>query len=249
MRIVVSTDWHPDTNTAGYARFDDVDEAVHATVAAAVDLKADYYMFWGDLITNDPVLDLMVRCICLAQDAARELERHSIPSFWMPGNHDVFEDGRGTTALDPIASSDPMQLPQPGRGRNMVHLVKRPNVYALAGGHVVFLPFTPLSHGYDPAEFVRSLFDDDSPHPEVKLVCGHLTLEGIGPGSETLDTPRGRDVLFPIDLVKQRFPNAVLGNGHYHRRQVYRGVQIPGSLVRGTRAEADNEPGYLVLEL
>jgi hypothetical protein len=56
-------------------------------------------------------------------------------------------------------------------------------------------------------------------------------------------------VFFPISTVRKRWPKAVMMNGHYHERQNYRGVQVPGSLVRLTHSEEKNDPGFLVLEV
>ena len=84
---------------------------------------------------------------------------------------------------------------------------------------------------------------------DVVFVGTHLMLEGIGHGSETSDSPRGRDVFFPIVEMRALFPNAVFCAGHYHRQQVYEGVHIPGSLVQLTRGELDHRPGFLGLDV
>jgi hypothetical protein len=111
----------------------------------------------------------------------------------------------------------------------------------------VALPFAPRSHAYDPGEFVRSA---PCPSSQRVLVLGHLNLEGIEPGSETTDLPRGREVLFPLEACGEVYGGrALLLNGHYHRRQSYKGVQIPGSLERLTFGEAANAPGYLVVDV
>jgi hypothetical protein len=113
---------------------------------------------------------------------------------------------------------------------------------------VIALPFTPFCRSYDPAVFLReAAFVCRSPRV---LIAGHLNLEGITPGSETLDMPRGRDVFFPIEEALATFGDrAILLNGHYHERQVYRGVQVVGSLERLGFGELRNEPGYLLVEV
>lgn len=252
MKIVHTTDWHPDASTAGYARFHDVEQAVQSSVDHACTLKSQGervgYLFTGDLLTNDPSLDVMVRCTCLAQRAGRQLSESGIPSWWMAGNHDVFEDGLGTTAVDTLEGE-------------YAYVIKSPMALMIEPGKLMLLlPFTPMSHSYDPKAWVESVvpgaqmvfYDPKAPleavaqEAQVVLVAGHLMLEGIGPGSETTDMPRGRDVFFPIDLVRKRWPNALMANGHYHRQQVYNGVHIPGSLAVLTRGELGNRPGYLV---
>lgn len=231
--IVVSSDWHPDASTAGFPRFDDVAAAVARSVDHAIEHRAEAYYFLGDLVTNDPPLDVMIRCLGIALKTAEELNGAGIASFWLTGNHDVFEDGRGTSVLDPIYYS------------SRAFLCNGPSLESFSDERrVLVLPFAATSRGYDPIKFVESIPQDEN----VVMVATHLMLEGISPGSETDEFPRGRDVFFPIDLVRERWPNAVVVAGHYHRRQVYRGVHVVGSLARLTRGERDNEPGFFVVD-
>ncbi len=254
MRVIVTSDWHPDASTAGLSRFDDISKAAGRTVEHAIGIGAAAYVFLGDLITNDPSLDLMIRCLGLAQRIAARLHGAHIPSYWLAGNHDVFEDGLGTTVIDPLDSF-------PGQARNLYHpegafAISKPRLVSLPGEmgkpvkEALFLPFTPLSHTYDPIKTTRDLLEQDDVDPKnVVLVGTHLMLEGIGHGSETSDYPRGRDVFFPIAEMRALFPNAVFTAGHYHRQQVYEGVHIPGSLVQLTRGEWDHRPSFLVLDV
>jgi len=243
MRVIVTSDWHPDKATAGFERFGDVRVAVERSVERAVEVKAGLYLFEGDLVTNDPSLDFYIRCLGLAQIASRDLRRAGVPSIWMPGNHDVFEDGLGTTALDPLEFSD-----------GVVGVAVEPSVIRLEPSSpklAVLLPYPAPSRVYDPAEFVeeeaRALGDRAR---DVVLVAGHLMIEGIERGSESDDMARGRDLFFPVEAVRRCFPKAVMTNGHYHRRQVFNGVHVPGSIAGGlTRGEVGCEPGFLELEL
>jgi hypothetical protein len=118
----------------------------------------------------------------------------------------------------------------------------------LPGEYVGFLPFTPSSHAYDPEVALENFKIGATIGGELKMIVGHLNLEGIAPGSEVENFPRGREVFFPIEKAKKMFPNAVLVNGHIHRRQVHRGVHVVGSLVQLTKGEVGNEPGFLVVE-
>lgn len=224
--IVVASDFHPDANTAGFPRFDDVRSAAMESVDYAIKHGAEAYVFCGDLITNDPSLDLMIRCAGLLLEMDTALECGGVARYKIPGNHDVFEDGRCTTVLDFL---DP---------------IKQPTYYPEE--RLGFLPFSPSSHSYDPEYAVYSWKEYDT---KPRAIFGHLNVEGITPGSELSDFPRGRDVFFPVDACKRLFPDAILVNGHIHRRQVFNGVHIVGSLVNLTRGEVDNEPGFLVLDV
>jgi len=254
VKVVVVSDLHPDASTAGFPRFEDVAVALNYVVKQSIEvIKPDAFVFAGDLITNDPTLDLMIRCQVLAQESARKLGGAGMSSFWVAGNHDIFEDGLGTTALDVLACVSgatvikrPCILPL----LNVIATVTNPRPRPDLG---LFFPFAPLSHNYTPIEAAHSAvlaFGAHGADPNrVKLVVSHLMLEGIGPGSETQDMPRGRDVFLPIDELREMFPKAIFVQGHYHRQQVYRGVHVVGSLVRLTRGEIDNTPSFLILEM
>ncbi len=224
-RYVIVSDLHGDSSTAGFPRFSDVEEALWQSVEYATEKKADGFIFAGDLITNDPPLELMLRNILLCQRVRRRLSRDGIPSFWIPGNHDVFESSQSITAVDPI------------EGEGAV-VIKSPAII----DNILFLPFTCFLKNYDPEAECRRLAEFN---PNVKMVVGHLNVEGISFGSETTDFPRGRDVFLPVATIKELFPKALILNGHYHKRQLFNGVQIIGSLVPLTRGEVTNQPGFL----
>lgn len=240
MKVVFSTDWHGDWTTLGEPRFDEIADAARLTVRAAIVMKAAAYIFAGDLAeTEGPG---MLRTLELAVGLAGALWKEGIPSYWLTGNHDVIEDGRSTSNLTPLRDV-------PG-----ATLIDSPELRLIAlnpfeGRSLIaaFLPFVPRTHSYDPAAFVRDNVEPGDPRPD--LVVGHLMLEGIGPGSETRDMPRGRDVFWPLKEIQEHWPKALKVGGHYHERQVYRGVHIPGSLARLTKTEIPNIPSYLVADL
>jgi hypothetical protein len=124
----------------------------------------------------------------------------------------------------------------------------------------VALPHPPRGSGYDPESFIRDSVGEvllggpsqPARQPRVILVFGHLTVPGIERGSEVLDMPRGREVRYPIEAIRERWGDrAVMLNGHYHRsyRRAQGPVVVPGSLERLTKSEARNEPGCLILEV
>lgn len=233
--LVFSSDWHGDSITQGVDRYPEVEAGVLESVRHAIDIDADAYLFGGDLC--DPHTARCHRTTALAHRAAHKLRDGGIRSFWLTGNHDVVEDGTGAHTLLSMKWGHGYVMDAPG------HLV-------IIGGkqrlNVIALPFTPTSHAYDPGKFINEL-EIGNDHPT--LVLGHLNLQGITAGSETLDMPRGREVFWPIDELKAKFPEAILIGGHYHERQEYKGVRIIGSLARLTYGEGDNQVGYLELEI
>ena len=108
------------------------------------------------------------------------------------------------------------------------------------------LPFTAPNRAYDPERVVEEF---ESGGRKIKVVAGHLNIEGIEPGSETTSMARGREVFWPKAAIKKKFPKALWLNGHYHRQQVFQGIHIPGSLLRLAHDEEDNKPGFLVFEV
>ena len=254
MRVIASSDWHLDQATAGIDRFIDIcgsiDVSVQHAISAPVDVtmavaigasiadsvgaKADMYLFCGDLC--DPNTSMAHRAIAKAVEVQRRCHEAGILFVAIAGNHDVIEDGSGVTTL--------RALGQTGRGI----LFEKPTVSYAFGSQctLIALPFTAQSHDYDPDKFIRGL---DIPKEHPVLIMGHLNLEGIAPGSETTEMPRGRNVYWPTEAIAECFPDAMVVGGHYHKPQEYGGVRIIGSLARMRFDEADNDLGFMTLEI
>lgn len=239
MNVVVCSDLHADWSTAGVPRFGDAHAALHGAMNDAISMRAAAFLFLGDLCDpdNGPAT---IAAIELSIQVALRGSAYGVESHWIAGNHDVIEDGFGRTTLSPLAQ---VAAWVPG-----IHVYESPRFASVAKGRfrLCALPFTASSHPYDPARVVVDALAGSGAGPWV--VAGHLHLAGIIPGSESEDMARGRSVQFPLELVDAG-ANAVFLNGHYHRRQVYAGVHVPGSMMRLTFGEQDNEPGYLVVEV
>lgn len=231
MKTVATSDWHLDVFTAGVDRYADVCRSIDASVEAAIEMGADYYLFGGD--ATDPNTSRAHRASSKLVRTFRTCVDHGITPLAVAGNHDVIEDGSGVTTLSALAAS--------GMGR----VFERPDVVRAPGLNIIALPFVEADGSYDPDEFVRGIGPLDGP----VMVVGHLSLSGIHPGSETTETPRGRDVYWPLEALAECFPDAMLVGGHYHTPQVYNGVHIIGSLARLRFGENADELGYLVLEI
>jgi DNA repair exonuclease SbcCD nuclease subunit len=232
MKIVVSSDWHGDHVTMGVSRHAEIRAAVKTTVDVAIGVKADAYLFLGDLC--DPEGPGVFRSIEMATWAALTLARAGVPSLWLAGNHDVLEDGSGETTLTPL---------RPLTGGIVV--AELPGVYGVGSLDVVALPFTATSHAYDPRTSTAKLADG-------RVVVSHLNVPGIIPGEEVTDMPRGRGIAFPFEETKGARARL---QGHYHRQQSFDPgdggppIMIPGSLARLTFGEGAHVPSYFVLEL
>lgn len=247
-KLLLTGDWHVDWVTAGVARLPDLQQAVKATIRSAIEAKCTDYVFLGDLANPEGVNE----ATCLIIEAVWTLVQHDIDVHLIPGNHDVVENGAGTTTLSPLAVAAMAINQFARRGENPdigeVIVCERPKLYEIGPYNWLALPYTPHSHTYDPEAFVREHKKQLAQKPTIAY--GHLMFDGITPGVETTDMPRGRDILFPLDELKRRCKGGLfMANGHYHERQVYSGVQIPGSLERLTFGEEHNTPGWLIVEV
>lgn len=236
-RLFVASDAHLDWTTDGYERFDDGRFAlmqIHDQTK-----PGDIFCFAGDLANPDS--RGVHRAVGFATKFAAMLKYRYVHQLWLTGNHDVVEDGHGTHTLMALES---LTIREFTDSCDFV-LADEPGRYRVGGHEFLALPFTPRSHDYSPEEMVRRF----AGYPDTTAVIGHLSLPGITPGSETDAMPRGRNVVFPIDQAKRLPGKPLLINGHYHERQVFNGVHVPGSLFRCTHAEEKNTPGFLCFDL
>jgi DNA repair exonuclease SbcCD nuclease subunit len=249
MKSLFVSDVHADWVTYGVSRYEEIVKSMEETVAVAIEEEVDAYFFLGDL--SDPEDGVAaLRSLGLAMGCALELGDAGVRNFWLTGNHDVIENGRGESVLSPMAAM----------GHPLVDLIDTP-VYdrvqndrsgQKVAWNLIALPFTASSHGYDPAAFVeRARYQSELP----TIVVGHMThIPGVQPGEETKEMPRGRETVFPLDAVAAIKGTKFVANGHYHRQQKFVAdngleIHIPGSLARLTMGEARNEPGYLLVEI
>jgi DNA repair exonuclease SbcCD nuclease subunit len=240
MRLLATSDWHLDWNTAGLRRFQDLRRAVLDSVQYAIGNKVDSYLFLGDLMNPDSG-SRVFECMALAIHAANQLAEAGIESHWLTGNHDVIEDGSGCSTLEPLTAVH----------GQCVNVHDRPMMTCLRcrGGaltniDLVTLPFTPAVHTYDPQDIVKRYIKPDG----LTVLAGHMTdIPGILPGSETRDMARGRSMRFPIDAL--RGSNVLMLNGHFHEQQLFKGIYIPGSLERLTFGEQHHRPGWLIIDV
>jgi len=245
MDLVVASDLHLDHVTRGVSRFDDLTKSLKEVECKVVKERAAF-AFLGDLCDPDKNLSV-ARAQHAAISMALLLAQSGLDSHWLAGNHDVIEDGSGATTLTPIravAEDEQMGV--------HVHVYERPEIgWFNDDWKFLALPFTALSHDYDPTEWVAKMLNDPTPF----IVMSHLSVDGIVAGEETKEMPRGRNVLLPLGMLKARAGRTIILQGHFHERHItpesLRGkdVIIPGSLGRLNFGEEKNDPGFLHLEI
>lgn len=245
MRILVSSDWHLDAVTAGLPRFDELTERIDEIVERVVDeMMVDLFLNLGDLCDPDPLH--AHRCIAYAAAKASNLNARKIPNAWLVGNHDVMEDGDGTSTLSAITGwAD-------GGSAEHTFVFDEPSWRSFGDVLLVALPYVPRAKNYNPDQVIDDIAEavEDDGYKHI-LVIGHLTVAGARMASETFDMPRGRDIVYPVESIRRRWgKRATMLNGHYHRGQTTpSGVIIPGALARLAFDEADNDPGFMLLDL
>lgn len=236
MKFVISSDWHADATTSGLDRFDEIRSAVVAVALYTVKERDSVFVFGGDLC--DPDTSKSFRAIALAIEIALFLEKKGVPSLWIAGNHDVIENDRGSTTLEPLEAV--------ALKSNLISVCTTAKPVAIGKRLAFALPFAARACSYDPE---KAISNHSNYQPD--LVIGHLTVPSAERGSESDDFARGRDMIFPVAECRRRWGDrCILVNGHYHRKQITKdGVHIPGSLARLRHDEEQHEPGYLVIEV
>jgi DNA repair exonuclease SbcCD nuclease subunit len=259
MRLFLTSDWHADASTSGFDRFDEIAAAARAAADDAARFKREggdpLFVFSGDLC--DPDTTRAFRAVSLAIDLALGLSARGVPSLWIAGNHDVIENDRGATVLEPLAK---VAWKGGYDGRAEIRVAEEPLQWSFktTGVQVVALPYVARARAYEPDLYVDNCVPPDRAtealgwHVRRVVVIGHLTVPGAERGSESLDFARGRDLVFPVEACRRRWGDRVtMINGHYHRRQTPTsdGVYIPGSLARLRHDEETHEPGYLTIDV
>lgn len=248
MRMLVTGDWHLDRITVGIDRFEELERAVQATVAVAIDRRCQLYVFVGDAMDPDAG-SASWRAIELMLTTALALEEADITSLWIAGNHDVIEDGKGTTTLTPMRAL--------ARSCDTVYVAERPVRVKLHGVDFFCFPFLATSILEREKAGMAALYAqmDALKKSSDVAVLGHLSVPGVEPGEEHHEMPRGdmerAGRVFPVEHCDSKW---FLANGHYHRRQLAipkpgLRVHIPGSLARLSFGEQAANPSFLVVDI
>lgn len=250
MRILVTSDWHADAVTAGVERLPELAEYVSALETAVHDQKVDLVLNLGDCWDPGSVQDprwarFVYESLFHLGQAAYQQGGGGLVAI--PGNHDVID------VADPTSTLSPLRVARPQH----VVVLEEPTTYRMGDVALLALPY--VSRAFERTDAYRRALDDaleaalKAARHSPLVVVAHLAFEGMTPGSESTDMARGREVPFPVALVEQVGPTAVL-NGHYHARQTIRrgalDIEIPGAPIRFTFGEAKDGPrGFLVLEV
>lgn len=229
-KMLVFSDVHLDAVTMGVPRYDELSATLEEIKGIAFNHGCNSAVFNGDWC--DPDTPRTLRCIERATEFAAGLKRDlGIESYWVNGNHDVVEDGYGTSVLSPLSAIEGVEV------------VSGPDEFTQDGVSIAFLPYTARAKNYDPEKWAK-IFEQ-----EARWVFGHLNLIDFVPGSETEEMPRGRDVIWPTKQLGNRCPQAKLIGGHYHGGTRFDGVEIIGSPGIFTFGEEGNSPRVGVLSL
>lgn len=243
MKILCTSDWHGDWVTHHVRRFDEVARAARMTCDHAIHNGIELFVFCGDLANPDSG-PIVYDSLDLAIGIASDLADAKIPSVWISGNHDVIEEGRGTTTLTPMRDMN----------HHFVHVYETGThecIETRSGNFVDIyaLPYPSVTRPYD---FTNVRVEQTT---AVGLVVSHLSVPGVQPGEESHEMARGRDITYPFELADKALKarRGAMLQGHYHRRQSLKfgehHMHIPGSLARLTFNEEHHDPSFLVIEV
>lgn len=236
MKIFITSDWHLDAVTAGRERIDEVSAAAWHIAKQTALQSNNAFVFLGDLC--NPSTARAHRADAVATAVAAYL-RSRVQQFWLVGNHDIVEDGRGTHTLMGVDGGGAQVCATPGVFTPATNLA------------FVFLPYPAITKNYDVLKVAADLVERCRVSNIV--VFSHLDIRGAVEGSESGDMARGRRVYLPVDEIRtvaeRQSKNIRFFNGHYHKRQSLNGVDIPGSIARLRFDEERNVPVYLTVDV
>jgi exonuclease SbcD len=250
MKILITSDWHVDTTTAGVERLPEIKEYVEELIEVVRAERVDLVLNLGD--SWDPGSMADARWARFVYDAfVRIAKAAPLGLVAIPGNHDVIDTSTPTSTLSPFVAAE---------GSEMVKIVERPKFFIRGGVGFLALPY--VSRTFERTDDFRDEFEEAfklarrdrrAPGAPALVVFGHLSFEGMHPGSESTDMAHGREILFPVEAVKALEPTLV-ANGHYHARQTIRrgdlDIEIPGAPIRFTFGEVEDGPrGFLIAEV
>lgn len=245
MKLLALGDLHLDWTTHGVDRFPELQRSLGRVLEAAIEERVDAVFVVGDLFNPDSG-PRVFRCLELCMGFMRALAEANIEQVWIAGNHDVIEDGSGTTTLTPLKSfADTMPT--------TTIVFERPGWVRFKDARcVIGLPFVAATAGYKstPVDELRSMVGCEV---DGAIVVGHMTeLPGVVLDNESTDLARGRGIPFPLEETRGA---ACRLNGHFHKAQTVTDpgggppIIIPGSLARLTFGESKNEPGFVIVEV
>lgn len=263
IRVVCISDLHGDWYTDGFARFDDAMDSLDAAVGYAVETPVDLFAFLGDAANPEGRLG-DVRVADALGTRAVYLAECGVQSVWIAGNHDVVEDGSGTSTLTPMR-------PLERASRGLIRIVEAPGCMGIqrGGARVLFgfLPYPSRAGTYDAGKIVAEDFAKAAYGSQSIVLLSHLQVlaleaqwsRGAPRGSEDGEMARGKPRPFPEDAVVHLFeqtnrPVTVL-QGHYHAPcSIYLAggayqMHVVGSPERLTHGEEGKACSFLELTI
>ncbi len=192
-KILAFSDLHLDARTCNVVRFDELSGQLERIKEIAVAERVDTVVFCGDAC--DPDSQMTIKCIERLAEFAYVLGHQSVKTIWMNGNHDVVQDGYGTSTLSPLEWAHDLSF-----------VIAEPALHDGVG----FLPYPSQSKLFDLDIVIKHFPNNQS------LIFGHLNIDGVAGHSESNEMARGIKHYWPAEAIAKHCPGAMLIGGHYH---------------------------------
>jgi exonuclease SbcD len=253
VKLLITSDWHIDAKTGGVVRYPELCNFFTKLEDYIIDNRIDIMCNLGDYFDPGKLWDLQ-NSARLIEHAVRLNNSCELGSIWITGNHDVVNHTEGSTCLTPLESAKRAYGYHADSFNkvNQLHIVQTPDVIRVEGCSLSFLclPYPISARMDDYNKQVQDAFSQCD--GKTTVVLSHLNIEGAQIGSESQEMAKGIDISLPIDRLKALNPLLIF-NGHYHKPQTIKKtdleIHIPGSPLRFTFGEKDDEKGFILVEI
>ena len=233
-------DWPMKPRVTRRRRGDDFFGNYVSVLQHAIEGGFDFVLHGGDLFYRSRVPDSLVVKVF---EPLLDVAEAGVDVYIVPGNHE--------------RSRIPESL---FAGHPRIHVFDRPRSYVLKRhGRTVELtgfPFMGSRMGSTFTHLAAALEKTWQSRADIRLLCIHEIVEGARVGPSDFQFRSGPDVIRGADIPRDY---AAVLSGHIHRHQALAAgpngrtfpvaVYYPGSIERTSFAEADEEKGFLELDL
>lgn len=251
-KFVWGSDFHIGLYTDEMNRTNEIIKVMKQIVNHAVLIKADGVIFGGDIFNNNnPSEDLIKKFISVVNIC----EKHKIPLFVMPGNHDTIADKDRVSCLGFL---EEMSFGYPG-----LKYIPKFTTFKLFKAEVgdcwwTFIPDIKKAHISSKYKNVQSYIDKKAKFVQKKMpklaqhyVFSHLNVPNASAGSEEYLLRKSQIYLPKVwtELTNPKKGLPIIIQAHIHTRQTLNNINIIGSPIFVGFGEKENSKYFLELHI